>query len=59
MVPAGYQGATLHSELGGAGTGVNESVTFAGISPSQAAADFTTSTGTSGGTPYLSITYTG
>ena len=28
---AGYQGATLHSELGGAGTGIDASVTFAGM----------------------------
>ena len=52
---AGYQGATIHSELSGAGTGVNEFVTFAGLSPSQAGADFTTATGSVGGTPYLSI----
>ncbi len=52
----GYQGATIHSELNGAGSGVNESVTFAGITPSQAA-NFTTSTGTVSGTPYLSVTY--
>ena len=37
----GYQGATIHSELGGAGTGVNASVTFAGISQADALAKFT------------------
>ena len=56
---AGYQGATIHSELNGAGTGVNESVTFAGIGASQATTDFTTATGVIGGTPYLTVTYTG
>ncbi len=56
---AGYQGATIHSELGGAGTGVNDSVTFAGISLADAQAKFTTSTGIVGGSSYLYIAYTG
>ena len=56
---AGYQGATIHTELQGPGAGMDESVTFAGISPSQAAAQFTISTGTSGSTPYLMITNNG
>ena len=55
----GYQGATIHSELGGAGTGVNDSVTFAGISQADALAKFTVLTGTVGTTPYLYVAYTG
>ncbi len=55
----GYQGATLHSELGGAGTGVNESVTFAGINPADVPAKFTITTGSVGGSSYLSVVYTG
>ncbi|MGI4946469.1 MAG: peptidylprolyl isomerase [Janthinobacterium lividum] len=56
---AGYQGATIHTELGGAGTGVNGSVTFAGISQADALARFTVTTGTTGGSSYLNIAYTG
>jgi len=56
---AGYTGATIHSELSGAGTGVNGSVTFAGISLEDAQTKFTISTGSVGGTDYLSIAYTG
>jgi len=56
---AGYQGATIHSELGGAGTGVNESVTFAGISQADALAKFTVSTGSVGGSSYLYVAFTG
>ena len=54
-----YQGATLHSELAGAGTGVNASVTFAGVSLADAQSKFTTSTGSMGTNSYLQITYTG
>ncbi len=56
---AGQQGATIHSELGGAGTGVNGSVTFAGISLADALAKFTVTTSTVGGNAYLNIAYTG
>ncbi len=56
---AGHQGATIHSELGGAGTGVNGSVTFAGISLADAQAKFAITTGTVGGSAYLSVAYTG
>jgi len=56
---AGYQGATIHSELGGAGTGVNGSVTFAGISQADADARFSVLTGSVGGNPYLYVAYTG
>lgn len=55
----GYQGATIHSELGGAGTGVNDSVTFAGVSLADAQNKFTISQGTVGDTPYLYVAYTG
>ncbi|HEY0202625.1 MAG TPA: peptidylprolyl isomerase [Acetobacteraceae bacterium] len=56
---AGYQGATIHAELGGAGTGVNGSVTFAGISQADALARFTVTTGITGESSYLNIAYTG
>ena len=56
---AGYQGATIHSELGGAGTGVNASVTFAGVSQADAQARFTVLTGSVEGNPYLYVAYTG
>lgn len=56
---AGYQGATIHSKINGPGTGISGSVTFAGISAADAAAKFTTSTGTVGGIPYLYVAYTG
>ena len=55
----GYQGATIHSELGGTGTGVNASVTFANISQADADAKFTVLTGQVGDAPYLYIAYTG
>jgi len=55
----GYQGATIHSELGGAGTGVNGSVTFAGISLADAQARFSILQGVVGNTPYLYVAYTG
>ena len=55
----GFQGATIHSELAGAGTGVNDSVTFAGISQADALSKFTITTGQVGDTPYLYVAYTG
>ena len=56
---AGYQGATIHAALAGASTPVNGSVTFAGVSLAAAQADFTMSSGTAGGLPYLYVKYTG
>jgi len=61
---AGYTGATIHSELNGAGTGVNGSVTFAGISAADAqdvsqGGKFTYSYGVTGGASYANIAYTG
>lgn len=55
----GYQGATIHSELGGAGTGVNASFTLAGMSVADAQAKLTLSTGTVQGNTYLYVAYTG
>jgi len=56
---AGYQGATIHSELGGAGTGVNGSVTLAGLSLADVQNKLTMTTGNTGGADYLLISYTG
>ena len=61
---AGFTGATIHSELGGLGTGVNGSVTFAGVSFADAqdvsnGGKFTYSFSTVGGIPYMNIAYTG
>ena len=56
---AGYQGATLHSELAGAGTGITGSATFAGLSLADVQSKLTTTTGTVGGTDYMNIAYTG
>ncbi len=55
----GYKGATIHSELAGAGTGVNASATFAGISLADVQAKLTTTSGAVGGLSYLNIAYTG
>jgi len=55
----GYQGATIHSELNGSGTGVNGSVTFVGISLADAQSKFTYSNGNVGGADYLFIQFTG
>jgi hypothetical protein len=55
---AGYTGATLHSELNGAGTGVNESMTFTGISLATEAG-FQVSYGTAAaqGNDYIMVKY--
>jgi serralysin len=55
---AGYQGLTLHSELGGTGTGVNASATLAGLSTSDIQ-KLTITTGTVSGNPYMLIQFTG
>ncbi len=52
---AGYQGATLHADLGN-GSGASVLVTFAGTST--VAAQFATSTGIIGGLAYLAVTRT-
>lgn len=54
---AGFKGATIHAELGGAGTGTNASVTFAGVSLADAQSKFAISTGTTGGAGYLYVAY--
>ena len=56
---AGYTGATIHSELAGAGTGVNASATFAGLTMDDVQNKLTVSTGTVAGQFYLSVAYTG
>ncbi len=53
----GYQGATMHSELAGAGTGINATVTFAGLSVADAQAKLTISTGNVDGNAYLYLKY--
>lgn len=56
---AGYKGATLHASLAGAGTPVDASVTFAGLSLATEQSRFASSPGTSGGIPYLYVKYAG
>jgi serralysin len=49
----GARGATLHAQINGAGTGVDASVTFAGMSVADAKAKLGVSAGTVGGNSYL------
>ena len=51
----GYQGATLNADFGG-GSGAHAFVTFAGSLAGTA--QFTASTGTTGGLAYLAVTRT-
>ena len=53
----GSMGATIHSELNGAGTGVNGSMTFAGIDLATVQSHFAITTGNVGGSDYLLIQY--
>ncbi len=55
---AGYTGATIHSELAGAGTGVDASATFAGLTMDDVQ-HLTMITGTVGGVAFLNVAYTG
>ncbi|WP_044563975.1 matrixin family metalloprotease [Azospirillum sp. B4] len=55
----GYQGATLHAALAGAGTAVNASVTFAGLSLDDIKNHVTQSVGTVGDASYLYLSYSG
>ncbi|MGI4944255.1 MAG: carbohydrate-binding domain-containing protein [Janthinobacterium lividum] len=55
----GYKGATIHSELAGHGTGINDSATLAGMSIADVASKLTITTGNASGQAYLSIAYTG
>lgn len=52
----GYTGVTIHSEINGAGTGVNGSVTFTGASLSDYNTKFSSETGFLGNLGYLKIT---
>ena len=54
----GFTGLTLHSELGGAGTGVNASATLTGLSTVDLS-KLTITTGTVAGSDYMLIQYTG
>ena len=51
----GYTGATIHSEIKGAGTGVNGSVTFVGYSVADVQSKFSVTTGSIGDTNYLYV----
>ena len=56
--PAGETGVTIHSETNGAGTGVDASVTFAGLDLAAAQQHFVYISGTvPGGVDYLLIQY--
>ncbi|HYZ61516.1 MAG TPA: hypothetical protein VE650_03615, partial [Acetobacteraceae bacterium] len=55
---AGFTGVTIHSEINGAGTGVQASMTFAGIDQATAEQHFIFTTGTlAGNLDYLLIQY--
>jgi len=56
---AGYTGATLHSAFAGAGTAVNGSVTFAGLSRADSQSKLSVTPGNAGGRSYLSLHYNG
>ncbi len=51
----GYQGATIHAATAGAGTPVNASLTFAGMSLADAQAKLAISTGSVGGESYMYV----
>ena len=55
----GYKGATIHSELAGAGTGVSQSATLAGLSIADVASKLSITIGNVDGQDYLRLTYTG
>ncbi len=56
---AGYTGVTLHSELNGAGTGVNESMTFSGVSlATQQGFEITYGSAAAQGNDYILVKYT-
>ncbi len=55
----GYKGATIHSELAGAGTGVRQSATFAGLSIADVASKLSVTTGNVSGQEFLNVAYTG
>ncbi len=51
----GYQGATIHAATAGAGTPVNASLTFAGMSMADAQSKLAISTGSVGGENYMYV----
>jgi serralysin len=55
----GARGATLHAEINGAGTGVNASVTYAGMSVAEAQARLGVSSGNVGGNDYMYMHHNG
>ena len=55
----GYKGATIHSELAGAGTGVSQSATFVGLNVSDVASRMNVTTGSVDGQAYLNVAYVG
>jgi len=56
---AGYTGATFHSAFAGAGTAVNGSVTFAGLTFADSQSKLSVTPGNAGGRSYLSLHYNG
>ncbi len=55
----GYRGVTLHSELGGAGTGINASLTIAGLGWADVQSRLSVTTGAVGGATYLEMAFGG
>ena len=55
----GYKGATIHSELAGAGTGVSLSATFAELTINDVAAKLSVTTGSVDSQAYINLAYTG
>lgn len=55
---SGYGGATIYAALGGAGTPVNASFTFAGLDTNTVGQHFTYTGGSANGSGYLLIRYT-
>ncbi len=54
---AGYTGVTIHSELNGAGTGFNGSITFAGVSLATEQSNFHITSGSANGIGFLQVNY--
>jgi len=56
---AGHTGATIHAAFGGAGTAINGSVTFAGLSLADSQSKLSLTSGSAGGRSYLYVHYNG
>lgn len=56
---AGHTGATIHAAFAGAGTAINGSLTFAGLSLADAQTKLTMTPGNAGGRSYLYVHYNG